>query len=151
MKCAYCNTETVGIPLCGNCEEKGIRLPASPCSLLDCVCGGSPEVDWDSCMDWGGRSWQTVSAICKECMRSTAISIDADNDQEREAATQLVEPHWNAFITANVEVHTSATGGAASTQVEGCSGQPESDSERVADCGATPCSISSFLDGREDS
>lgn len=51
----------------------------------------------------------------------------------------------------NAEVHKSATGGAASTQVEGCSGRPKSDSERVADCGATPCSISSFLGRREDS
>jgi hypothetical protein len=41
---------------------------------------------------------------------------------------------------ANVEVHTSATGGEAPTQGEGGSDPEKSDSERVADCGATTCS-----------
>jgi hypothetical protein len=49
----------------------------------------------------------------------------------------------------NVEVHTSATGSEASTQVEGCSPAGKSNSERVADCGATFCSPSSFLEGAE--
>jgi hypothetical protein len=44
----------------------------------------------------------------------------------------------------NVKVHTSATGSAASTQVEGCSHPEKTNSERVADCGVTPCSDSSF-------
>ncbi|RYZ71438.1 MAG: hypothetical protein EOP09_04655 [Proteobacteria bacterium] len=45
----------------------------------------------------------------------------------------------------DIEVHTSATGSAASTQVEGCSHPEKSNSERVADCGVTPCSAwSSF-------
>jgi len=51
---------------------------------------------------------------------------------------------WKGIFQQNVEVHTSATGGAASTQGEGCSDPEKSDSERVADCGATPCSASSF-------
>jgi len=54
---------------------------------------------------------------------------------------------WCIYLE-NVKVHTSATGGEASTQVEGCNDQTKSNSERVADCGATPCSDSSFLDGQ---
>jgi hypothetical protein len=46
----------------------------------------------------------------------------------------------------NTKVHTSVTEGEASTQVEGCSDQQKSDSRRVADCGATPCSVSSSLE-----
>ena len=42
-------------------------------------------------------------------------------------------------LEANVDVHTSATGSEASTQVEGCSYAGKSNSERVADCGVTPC------------
>lgn len=79
--------------------------------------------------------------------------IEADRGGERAKrgwANRGVDSEGE-ILKQNVEVHTSATGGADSTQVEGCSGQPKSDSERVADCGATPCSISSFLDGREDS
>lgn len=44
------------------------------------------------------------------------------------------------YFLANVKVHTSATGGEPSTQVEGCSYAGKSNSERVADCGVTPCS-----------
>ena len=54
-------------------------------------------------------------------------------------------PDSYGFILPNVEVHTSATGSEASTQVEGCSHVGKSNSERVADCGATPCSVSSGL------
>lgn len=56
----------------------------------------------------------------------------------------VMEQTARKILNANDQVHTSATGGADSAQVEGCSDQPKSDSERVADCGATPCSISSF-------
>ena len=52
--------------------------------------------------------------------------------------------HAESFL-ANVEVHTSATGSEGSTQVEGYSYAVKSNSERVADCGATPCSASSLL------
>lgn len=45
--------------------------------------------------------------------------------------------------STNVKVHTSATGGGASTRVEGCSDQTKLNSERVADCGVTACSPSS--------
>lgn len=41
---------------------------------------------------------------------------------------------------SNVEVHTPAAGGAASTQVEGGSDGEKSNSRRAAGCGATPCS-----------
>ena len=45
-----------------------------------------------------------------------------------------------AISLDNVEVHTPAAGGVASTQVEGGSDGEKSDSERAAGCGATPCS-----------
>jgi hypothetical protein len=48
------------------------------------------------------------------------------------------------IFLANVEVHTSATGSEASTQVEGCYYAGKSNWERVADCGATSCSASSL-------
>ena len=41
------------------------------------------------------------------------------------------------FIFGNVKVHTSAAEGAASTRVDGGNDPRKSDSERVADCGAT--------------
>lgn len=57
---------------------------------------------------------------------------------------------WEAAIKlldgkTNVKDHTPDTGGAASRQIEGCRDKTKSDSERVADCGATPCSPVDFL------
>jgi len=78
-------------------------LPASPCSLLPCICGEEAELDWGGCTDWDGRAWQRVDAGCKECFRSVSIEIDSDRDEERESAHRLAGGMWNEFIKANTQ------------------------------------------------
>ena len=64
--------------------------------LLDCKCGGKPEIDWSGAAEFYGHAWQTVDITCTgKCGRSFTASIDGDNKDEARLGEALVTEMWN--------------------------------------------------------
>ena len=64
--------------------------------LLNCQCGEQVEVNYGTCMEYHGATWQDVQVACLgKCGYSVDITFNADIKGQNAVATELVVEAWN--------------------------------------------------------